>query len=42
VDGLCRRFFLEDADRHLASLLAYDEAELTHAIPQELPPLAAE
>jgi len=42
VDGLCRRFFLEDADLHLNSLLAYAEPELTHPIPQELPSLAAE
>jgi cation diffusion facilitator CzcD-associated flavoprotein CzcO len=42
VDGLCRRFWLEDADRHLESLLAYAEHELTSDIPQELPALAAE
>ncbi|MBB5693310.1 SidA/IucD/PvdA family monooxygenase [Muricoccus pecuniae] len=42
VDGLCRRFWLEDADRHLESLLSYAEHELTGVIPQELPALAAE
>ncbi|WP_458096415.1 SidA/IucD/PvdA family monooxygenase [Roseomonas sp. WA12] len=42
VDGICRRFWLEDATHHLDSLLAYEERELTSEIAQELPALAAE
>ncbi|MCR0980691.1 SidA/IucD/PvdA family monooxygenase [Roseomonas populi] len=42
VDGLCRRFWQEDAEHHLHTLLSYDEPELTSVIPGELPVLAAE
>ena len=42
VDGLCRRFWLEDAPHHLDSLLRYEERELTSEIAAELPALAAE
>ena len=37
VDGLCRRFWLEDAEHHLDSLLNYAEPELTREIPGEIP-----
>ncbi|MFZ6763716.1 SidA/IucD/PvdA family monooxygenase [Pseudoroseomonas sp. WGS1072] len=37
VDGICRAFWREDAERHLAALRAFDLPELTSAIPQELP-----
>ena len=42
VDGICRRFWLEDATHHLDSLLRYEERELTSEIAQELAALAAE
>ncbi|MFH5925182.1 SidA/IucD/PvdA family monooxygenase [Roseomonas xinghualingensis] len=42
VDGICRRFWLEDAQHHLDSLLSYAEHELTSEIPQELPAVVAE
>ncbi|HEY8613183.1 MAG TPA: NAD(P)/FAD-dependent oxidoreductase [Roseomonas sp.] len=42
VDGICRRFWLEDAEQHLESLLTYAEHELTSPIPQEIQDLAAE
>ncbi|SHI82512.1 hypothetical protein SAMN02745194_01176 [Roseomonas rosea] len=42
VDGLCRRFWLEDAQHHLNSLLTYAEHELTSDIPGEILAEAAE
>ncbi|MXP65770.1 NAD(P)/FAD-dependent oxidoreductase [Roseomonas sp. M0104] len=42
VDGLCRVLWREDAEAHLAALRAYDVAELTSTIPQELLADAAE
>jgi hypothetical protein len=42
VDGLCRRFWLEDAEHHLNSLLTYAEHELTSDIPGEILADAAE
>jgi cation diffusion facilitator CzcD-associated flavoprotein CzcO len=35
VDGICRALWCDDADAHVAALLAYDEPELTRDIPAE-------
>ena len=40
VDGVCRALWRADADRHVESLLAYADPELTAPSPGELPDAA--